>query len=275
MANAFEMRRPRHAIGEFTATLKFYQGVGADTFSRVKLAAEKQAERLKLPVPIKQQTVQFSLGVAPQITQQAQEGIGYQSFARDGEIETAILCEPDSIVLTLHDYEKWQTVHPMIVETFSPIAEEYLSEVPAVRSISLQYLNEFRSREENEVSTGELFKSDTKWLASFGLMGKQPWHCHSGLFIPVTDRSRFLVHVNCDVATAQFAPHGTTHTLAKAFILVALNFDIPGEPPLTVAIDDARQAISEYMNQAHTLEKQLLAEVIADEYLEMMGALNG
>src|SRR5262249_41374257 len=136
MTDSFEIRRERHAIGEFSATLRFFQPVTAEIFTRVKQAAEREAQRLGLPVPIKQQTFQFAFGPtpAPLPLTQLPEGFGFHSFARDGEIETAILCEPDSTVLTLHDYDAWATVHPMIVETLGPIAEEYLAEVPAIRS---------------------------------------------------------------------------------------------------------------------------------------------
>ena len=272
MNAAFDMRRTRHAIGEFSATLKFFQAVSSNTFAKVKQTAQREATRLELPVPIRQQTFQFAIGPNVQLPPaQMPEGFGFHSFARTGEIETAILCEPDGVVLTLHDYDSWQIVHPMIVETLGNLAEEYLTEVPAVRSFAVQYLNEFKSHEPGNVSTAEVFKPN-RWLPKFGVEGDQPWHCHSGVFIPRDARSRFLVNVNFDIGTS-LEPTGAPHTLLKLLILVSLNFDVQGQPPLTVAVGDAREVLKEISDTVHGVEKDVLGEVLSEDYLKMVGAI--
>ncbi|HET9129657.1 MAG TPA: hypothetical protein VFO86_01850, partial [Terriglobia bacterium] len=61
--------------------------------------------------------------------------------------------------------------------------------------------------------------------------------------------------------------------LVKLLIFVSLNFDVAGQPPLTVAIGDARERIRELSDTVHSLEKELLGEILSEEYLRMVGAV--
>jgi uncharacterized protein (TIGR04255 family) len=275
MALNFEMRREKHAIGEFSAALRFFRPVGFETFAAVKAEAADQAKRIGLPTPLRQQIIQVAVGQPGQISPiPTIEGTGFQSFAKDGELDTALLCEADSIVYTLHNYSRWEHVLPEIVQTFSALGKKYFVEVPALKAFSVQYINEFRSVGPGLSSTAELFRQPNKWIAPFHGKSRELWHCHVGEFQAVDSHSRYLVNVNVDVNLANTQDRDFQSTVVRVLILVSLNYDLPGQSPLAISAEELEQTLRQKFTQAHTLEKEIVRQVFADEYVEAMGAGN-
>lgn len=275
MSLSFEMRREHHAISEFSATLNFFQPVGPATFLAVKEEAKRQAETLDLPAPIRRQSLQFTIGNGSAVPAPIPlEGFGYQSFANTGEIDTALLCEPASVAYTTHRYSCWAEILPRLVATFGAVGVQYLKEVPSIRSFTVQYINEFRSRSPGLVGTKELFRPDNQWLAPAGVETEDLWHCHVGRYVPIASSSRFLVNVNFDVNLVQMPDLPVPVTVVRVLILVSLNYDIPGQSVLTIPASRLDAELRDHFERAHVLEKQILAEIFADDYLEAIGAQN-
>jgi uncharacterized protein (TIGR04255 family) len=277
MSLNFELRRaPRHAIGEFTATVQLFQSIGAETFSSVVSTLRTIAAELGLPASMPIQVFQFALGAAEGVTLPTPPptGIGFQRFAPNGEVEASLLCDSDSIVFSLRDYVAWEEVRPTLIDTFAKLLEQYLLEVPAIKSIRLQYLNEFQARSPKTLSAAELFRSDSLWLAPFAYGSSDPWHCHIGQYLPVDESRRMLVNINCDVSRMKSARSDDAHTYAKVLIVAGCFYNVPGGSPLIVDTERLRDALFENLEGAHKLEKDMLRQIMSVPYLEAMGALD-
>lgn len=278
MKPAFEMRRDKHAISAFAAFLRFFMPAGPSAFALVRSAAEKEAARLNLPAAVRQQTFMINVGGiavgANSLPSGVLQGFGFQSFTRSGEVETLFMCEPDSLALTLTDYESWEVVLPQISQLFGTVGKAYLSESPAIKSFQIQYVNEFRSINDGPHCVDELFQANG-WLPSFAAGVKEEWHSHNGMFVPIDDDSRYLVNVNFDINHSATPDRPVPSTLAKVTITVALNFDVLGRQPLVVGEYELGDAMLRYFNEAHTLEKKLVRQIFSEQYVEMMGANNG
>jgi len=265
----YDLRREAHAIGEFSASLNFSNQVNVNTFANVVPLLKNAADSLNLPAPMNMQVLNFGIGNFP--VQLPTAGSGFQRFASNGEIACSLWCDQTSITLTVREYDRWHNILPSIVKTFSSIAPAYIAEVPAIRSFSLQYLNEFRARDASIRSAAEIFRPQSKWISPFAFESDEPWHCHIGQFIPTELGYRNLVNINCDVATAQFPPEQATRNYAKALILAACHYDLPDVGPLIAHLDTISDVIRVNFDAAHTLEKKLLGEIISDGYLAIMG----
>lgn len=273
MALNYDIRRETHAIGEFSATLKFAGPVGTQAFANVLARLKEAAERLELPAPMNFQVLNFAIGDPniPMPPPLAMSGGGFQRFLPNGEVACSLRCDPDSIIFSLREYDRWHNVLPKIVETFSAIGEAYLAEIPAIRSFGVQYLNEFRSKSPEFRDATELFKSESKWIASFAKGSDEAWHCHVGQFVKAGDNHRYLVNVNCDIAPNVAPGEQVAHNYARVLILAVRNYDLPDFGPLVVDVENLAKAIESNFDDAHSQEKCILGEVISDDYLAIMG----
>lgn len=272
MAMAFELRRERHAIGEFTATIQLFQPVGAATFAEVVSRLKEVASEQALPAAVPIQVLQFPAPAsAPGMASLfPPTGVGFQRFSPDGEVAASLVCDGDEIVWTLREYTEWEAVLPVLSSIFTTLFKVYAQEVPAIKSIKLQYLNEFLGKQSDYSLASEILRPSTAWVAPFVFNSQDFWHSHIGEYRRVSAIQRNLVNVNCDVAHA--SDGSSLRSYVKVLILAGCFFNITDESPLVLSVDNAEQMITKYFEEAHNLEKSVLKEVIADQYLVAMGA---
>lgn len=271
MALNYDIRREKHAIGEFSAIINFAGGVSASTFSMVLAALKPVAKNLDLPAPINIQTVNIAFGGPAGAQSQPVSGAGFQRFATTGEIACALVCDANSITFTLREYERWHDILPLLTEQIGSIAAAYASEVPAIRSFLLQYQNEFRANSPHVWNTDELFKQDSRWLAPIAKSSEQPWHCHVGTFSEANGSFRSLVNVNFDVSPHVFLAGEAPRNYVRVLVLASNQYDVPTVGALVVSPDNIASEIERNFNLAHALEKKVLNEIMSDAYIAIMG----
>lgn len=275
MGMTFEQRREHHAIGEFTATVRFFKALSGNTFARAAAELAAYASAHKLPAPVTRQVISFQLdqtgATAPITTPQI---AGWQRFAPTGEPDVTILCDDSSIQYVTRTYTSWIEIREVLADFFCQIGEIYTSEVPAVTSFQLQYLNEFRDTSESFNPGQELFRSENDWIIPNVSRFQDAWHSHCGSFEQLSEQHRRLINVNVDCRRQPFPGLAHPASLISLLILVAENFDVPGEQPLIVPPNLLRQQLLENFDSAHTREKAILSELLVDQYLEKMGALS-
>lgn len=266
----FDIRRDNHAISEFSATIKFSQQIDMTTFSAVTDALKviSQKDCLDLPAPMNVQIFQVGIGPTPP---SPMAGTGKQRFSSNGEIACSVWCDLDSITLTLREYDRWAGVKSTIEQGLCPLVAAYIKQVPAVRSVSVQYLNEFIAKDPSKKSAAEIFRPESQWISPFSYQSDEPWHCHVGQFIPKNDRFRHLININFDVAPAHNPEEKSIKTVAKLLIMSACNHDIADKGPLILRSENYKESIMNQFDVAHGLEKKLLVEVVSDDYLAIMG----
>lgn len=273
MTLQYDLRRQHHAIGEFQASLHFFQPVSASTFSLVTEALRKLAEELDLPAPSPVQVFQFMIGPqGPAPSSTLGGGLGFQRFSKEGEVAESISCDANSITYVLRDYSLWEEVSPKLVRILTTLSACYIKEVPAIESIRLQYLNEFKSTSAEVKSAAELFREGSRWVAPLGYQVTEAWHCHVGVFVPHDANERRLVNVNCDISPTVDPTTNQSRILAKVLIMAGCFFNVPGGKPLIVPTDKLEGVLREKLDQAHKLEKDVLRDLVTDSYLDAIGA---
>lgn len=271
MNRVFELRRGTHAIAEFQASVQLFQAVSAAAFTRVSEKLRQIAAEFNLPASVPIQIFQLSASgqPAPQMA-----GIGYQRFAENGEVTMAILCDADSIIVTIRDYQGWQQTQQTLLRIFEHVLPEYMSEVPAAQSVRLQYVNEFRAINENTVDAADIYNAESQWIAPFVLSANEDWHCNVGRYIRFSEDRRDLVNVNSSAMRKADEPGQKTRLYVSTMIMAGCFYNIPNHSPLILDPAHLRDQLSDALNSAHSLEKQVLAETLAASYLEAVGAID-
>lgn len=268
----FEKRREHHAIGEFAAVMRFFRPLDAEPYSKVVGELRAFAEENRLPAPLTGTTFMFDLsGGSPQ-AQPSIQTAGWQRFAPDGEPELTIMCEPQEISYISRRYTTWADMLPKICGFLSRIAPFYIETVPGVSAFQVRYLNEFRSLSSAADSGKEIFREDSRWLPGTFKSFSDAWHSHVGAFEDVSAQSRRLVNVNVDCKTALVESQDHPATLLNLLFIVAQNFDLLGMPPLILEKSNLSDNIRLHLDALHTREKELLSEVLSDQYLVSVGA---
>lgn len=267
----FELRRNKHAISEFGATISFFKPVGQATFARCFEVINRVAEEFDLPAPMNMQVFTFNLQ-SPQSAPETSTGYGRQRFSKNGEPEFSVFYDSDSVQVTLRDYSTWAEVLPKIMACMLPIVEVFRQEVPAIKAVGIRYTNEFRGGKNATAATVEVINPVSEWAPPIAKDTTDAWHSHVGRFEPISRACRRLVNVNMASALALMPDSTEPRHLVTVQIQVNMNYDIPGEQPLILDSEELATTVERVFNSAHDREKAVLAEVINPQYLRIMGA---
>ncbi|MEG3085751.1 hypothetical protein [Sphingomonas sp. PB4P5] len=271
MSMLFKPAAGHHAIDRCSVVIGFAQPVDPETFSLIVSQAGKIAAANELPGSAlggAAQGVFTSLGQAiPQMIPQAV----FQRFAPDGNVDAQLVLTDRSITYTLREYNGWPALLKYLGRTVLEILPSYLGIIPAISNVTLQYEDRFVAVGDMRPSAGEVFVPNSKWLSAHDRTTEQEWHSHFGIFLPVNDHHRQLVNVNAGVADAPAGEGAASTRHVTLMLMVAQQFDIPGQPPLVVDPADAAAAVRELLDGAHCRHKQLLKEVLAKDYLTVIG----
>lgn len=269
----FELRRPNHAIGEFHASVTLVQPVSLTTFSAVLAELESIRQTLVLPAAMAIQTLEFAIGPnGPTPASSGPSPVGFQRFLPTGEVAESLMCDPNSIIYVSHDYTAWTEVEPKLLSIFDRLLKHYSREIPAVREVKLQYLNEFRGGTIRS-DVGSVVRPGSRWIPAFADGQTEPWHSHVGLFLSQSGNRRDLVNVNADLKHQRFGGELSERDHLQILILTAAFYNVIGKPPLVLTPTTTMSVLHTVLDELHTLEKTVLREVITDEYLTKMGAL--
>ena len=266
----FEQRRDHHAIGQFDASLVFFRSLSATAFARAVSELENYAKENDLPVPINRQVIQFNFSGHSQVDSTPPQQAGWQRFASNGEIEMVVVLDDNSILFSCRKYETWEKMMPRIIEVFSRLSRHFLIEVPAITRFQVNYANEFRCTSEVFNSGQEIFRTNTPWLVPAIANTTDAWHSNCGQFESVTKMRRRLVNIQC--ASRRQGDPSFEHSISfvEATLSVAEAYDIPGESPLIVPLETVEEVLTGHFDAAHSREKELLRELISDDYLQLM-----
>jgi len=274
MSLNFQLRRPAHAIAQFATTLRFFQPVSPSLFADITIRLRELAAAHNLPAPMNLQILQINIGPGGATpTSTPVNGLGFQRFAADGEIDAAIAADGGSITFSSNTYPGWGILYPQIIEVFSSLGQLYLQEMPLIRSVGLQYNNEFRGGNSSVSRASELFTKDSRWLAPFWANSSDMWHCHVGEFSDITENSKLLKQVNFDINKAVFSPDPFEVLYVKVALSVSRNYEISGRSPLLVTSEDLQDTIASHLNALHNAEKGMVKDVFDHRYLEIMNVV--
>lgn len=260
-----------HAIEACTITIRFAQSVDPETFAAIRARAKKIADSLDLPAEMQLSMPQFLGGIVPQQLV-PQMGVVFQRFAKNGQVETELKCELSAISLTIRSYPGWQELRAFADATILELVPLYMSVLPAISGVSIQYDDKFDGGPANQAgAAGEIFRPGTPWVVIYDAKSTQQWHSTMGIFVPKTENCRELLNVNVTVNDTPQAG-GESVRYVGMTIVVSENFDVPGQPPLIVEQERAGQCVGDLMDVVHARQREILHEVLSDDYLSAIGA---
>lgn len=267
---AFRPLAGSNAIESCNLSIRFPTPIGEDVFKAVFDTADVLAASNNLPARTKIEPPAFLANIpgAPALATAAT----FQRYATDGKIEVDLRCETQTLAFTVRSYSTWREFYDAVERLVFPLLPIYLSSVPAITAIVLQYEDVFLAKEgvERPVA-GEMFRSDTKWVALYDPTTDQPWHSHFGIFLPKTNANRELINVNVTVADQVRSPANVPQRVTNITMLTGDMYDVPGEMPLVVPAGEEAIVVGTIVQSLHGTQRTILGEVLTDSYLAAIG----
>jgi hypothetical protein len=266
MSLGYQPAAGTHAIDVCTVAIRFAAVASSDAFERIKTLASAIALENDLPAT-------EQVGLPPQLINAMglpgspmPLGVIYRRFAPNGQADVELRCEPSAVILQVRKYEGWSKLSDLLDKTILQLVPEYLSVLPAITGVQIQYDDRFLGGPAKEASpAAELFRQDTSWVTIHDRETRQQWHSHFGIFIREHDQGRELINVNVNV-NDQLQASETDRVVSLVF-LVAEMFDVPGESPLIVSQEDGVTVVRDLLGRARRRQKQLIEQVLSDAYL--------
>lgn len=256
-----------HAIDVCTVAVRFAATTPPEAFDRIRALAAKLAlendlpatEQLALP-PQLMNIIGFQLPQMP-------VGVVFRRFAPNGQAEVDLRCEPSAVTLQVRKYEGWTKLMGVLDSTLIQLVPEYLTALPAITGVSIQYDDRFLGGPVDEVGpASDLFREGSPWVTVYDRSTTEQWHSHFGIFIREAAEGRELINVNVSVNDQQL-DEGLERVVSLT-LLVAESFDIPGQSPLIVSQEEGATAVRNLLVRARARHEQIIEEVLSDTYLQ-------
>lgn len=271
MTTSFLPISGRNAITNCLVNLQFLQGADSETMDLIQKEAKLIADDNDLPAVNRLTIPQIIVGnLAP--SQSQQFGVVFQRYAKDGQVACELRCEQNAVTLKISEYSRWQDLQYLLANTIYRIAPLYMSVIPAISAARIQYddlfVSDFTS---SPPAAGEIFREDSKWITLFDRDSTEQWHSHFGMFFPNDELGRDLVNVNANVNDGLDLA-GSWKRSVSLTILVGRTFDVPGQTALILDKSEVPSALPKVFDTIHDRQKDILQQVLADSYLNIIGA---
>ena len=194
-----------HSINEFFLGIRLSRPVSDGLFAASRVKLRETASHADMPAANAFGTIQIPrLPGVPEIeltiAQPVPTGIAYQRYTKLGTVEEELRLEPAMISYKTSAYKRWSNVDHIVESAIFPILKDYLTEVPYIVALIIQYIDLFYSNIEGDQDCSELFCPNSKWIVSSLTKNLTMWHSHCGLFEDAAEGSRRLINVNVDVS---------------------------------------------------------------------------
>jgi hypothetical protein len=262
-----------HSIDEFFLGIRLSRPVSDRLFAASRVKLRDAASGADMPAANTFGTIQIPrLPGVPEfeltIPQPAPTGVAYQRYTKLGTVEEELRLEPVMISYKTSSYERWSNVTHIVESAIFPVLKDYLSEVPYVLGLIIQYIDLFYADTDGDQDCSELFCPNSKWLVSSLTKKRTMWHSHCGLFEDVAEGSRRLINVNVDVSDRK-PPRSEASYRSVAILTLCSDQFLDNHRP--VDIESFPSEARTRFNSLHDRSKQLLSEVLSTAYQDRIG----
>lgn len=267
MTTAYKPVAGTNAIEMCTVIVRFAAPAPSDVFERIRAAGAQVAADNNLPA-IQQITIPPQLlNVIGMQLPPFPQNVVYQRFAPNGQPEIELRCEQSALTLQVRKYEGWTKLAQLLENTVIKLVPEYLSGLPAIASVGIQYDDKFLGGSAADAPpAAELIREGCPWITVYDRASRLQWHSTFGMFLREEAEGRELINVNYTVSE-QADPAGVMERDVLLTVLVSENYDIPHESPLIVTRETGGGVVRDLLVKARAKQRRILEEVLSDPYL--------
>jgi uncharacterized protein (TIGR04255 family) len=261
----FEPLHEKHAIEQVIVQVNFDRPLPENEFSPPQKWQRLNAElNGRLPAFLSEPGLQFTHGSPVPKPGFSAHQLAY--VGPDGIPLRLLRLERGLISYAATDYTRWEIIKKDAWDVIRAALEgHYLPNDLMVISTTLHYFNRFRWVGKNEeMVPSQLLRRDSPWIAPKLYHQNENWHCHCGEFRKQNAAVRRLINVNTDVVS-QESPSGPSRSVSVSVMLVDALNQTGYEKTDGMTGDIALTWISNQLDDLHTAEKIIMAEVISTE----------
>jgi len=142
-------------------------------------------------------------------------GFDLRRYESDGSVPWLVSVRPEFMSCNCADYDRWNSVKSQSMLILTPFVEAAVAAGIKISAIGLQYQDAFRLMDgvSPEVAS-QLFRKNTRWIASHLFDESSFWHCHHGWFSKDQKSRKSLNNVTVDMVEidkVHFAKIGGQH----------------------------------------------------------------
>jgi len=198
-------------------------------------------------------------------------GLAYEALMKDGKIEFGLRFDDDRILFLAGKYTQWDEIWPRAEEHLKS-AMKLIPDSNPVSSYSVEYTDLFRGiGNYTDFHPSGLLREGSKYTPKYIFEQTENFHFHSGYFKCVADpgEHRVLTRINADL-------RDNDDEKSRDLSIVLFHQFMPqrtawvGETELP---DDVLKRGLENFAILHSLDKQILHEIINDEMSNSIGLL--
>lgn len=236
-----------------------------DQSSYLELYSLHQGDKDTLPRGQLQSGVKFQLSPSGVSHKQTEEivGVVFDRINQSGVPQWIFSATANLVVVQCRDYTSWREVFEQVIGYFKRFLPTLMNEKNLIRSIVLEYRDEFIITAPEEPWIRDLFNTETNLLPSRIFnepIDENLWHSHFGFFSTSEESHKILNKLAIDYVQEQTSPLATNLTY-KALIVAThrVQAATPEEPQKAFSLDDLN--IFEHMhNENLTMLNSVLSE---------------
>lgn len=271
---AFEPVHDAHAIEQVTFSLQFSRHL--DDAAITRLQAEC-ASKLASDLPGKNDVRSIGVSIGPQgivpvaaPASAAPDGFIRLRVAPSGAVEKELRVERTGTTFRTTSYTRWAAIWAEARKYFSIV----LAALPADTGLvahSLQYVDRFDwSGTPEESRASKLIGQSSQFVTPHVFRSEDLWHSHFGAFTRVDEATKRLLLVNLDCLD-EAREDGTPRRCVRITTGVTDMLNQPGYSQQVIASDAAILYLDDRLTAAHTLLKDVIADILNPELRRKIG----
>lgn len=262
--NFFEPLHKAHAIEQVIFVVRFDREISEENLGAIRIGLGR-IPKLPNRLPIRNLTI--PIGAAGPADVSSVAGFTYNKLSDDDELEEELRLDKTSIIFKTFLYKRWVENWGVVRDYLDKLLPFYIKEA-SVQEVSLVVIDKFLwTSDSNSAKPALLLRPNSSHLVPYVYTTPDLWHSHTGAFLHVDHYTRRLKMLEVEYVDLS----QKDGTKKRAITIKNAGVDtlgVPGYKALEFDGNSALDFISNHMDQLHTLNKEILREILNDEMCE-------
>ena len=266
----FEPLHNAHAIEEVALSITFQLPVDD---ANLRAARDAIGNPVELPGRLELRSVQVGPG-SPVQTLATTNGYAFTRTRPDGAVETELHVLRNAVQFRTTAYTRWAAVWEP-AGNFLARAVAIYARRSRLTQATLQYVDKFVSDEPpQQARPTTILQRNSPYIAPRIFEANDFWHCYSGAFSRVNERTKRLTTVNLEYVTETLQGDGRQRQALRITGVLADLFNQPGYAVFEPAAERLMNEIDASFQALHQAAKDSLRSIITPEMARRI-ALDG
>jgi uncharacterized protein (TIGR04255 family) len=268
--SSFEPLHKAHSIEQVSLAVVFANEIGDEELKAARKALGKPDE-LPGHSEMRGMSFAFSAGTAASAGAQvsgpavgpAPSGYLFTRMRPDGTVESQLQVQKLAIAFITSSYTRWTDLSAQTRKYIDALLPIYAAG-SEIAQVQLAYSDKFLSASAPQSSTpARILREGSRYLAPTVFRAQNLWHCHTGTFERVSETVKRLRNVQVEFVSE------TRDEQERGVLAIRTTLaDMYNQPDYKQSLfkpESAAQRVYETLQELHTIDKEILRDILTDE----------